>query len=467
MINFTQPQNFRFSKRTLGALALGLLFCMSHSAHALTPHYSLGVENDLSRNTVDPAEFPFVGAGITANSRDDESMNDSSNEYQADLLLRISPTHPKAFALTGQNLYWGEKDQSYDSPLRFTYGRRLINWTKLDEMWDLGEIEPLDSWDRLRPSEQGLTGIFAYTETQKFDFRIFLSYLAIPEQGPNVVIANEQFQAEHPQAVTTAPQSFNLLNQPTPLGYQLNIPSISKVIFRPSFAFMMETKREIPFFGKFVYGYLPLNYFPIALQASLSIPDRIVVPITPRLLHHHVYNLEFGYRFNDSLSVGITGLIDQPVSDSIPEQYTTTVLTTSYSTSPFIQYQLPNFKLIFSQLWTTGGLDADTGPAANPDRSLFSSRILYRNASQLALRTKFGMSNPHAPIFQIKYIHEYSILADWIAADFFFSFSPSLTAFVGGDVINALRDVSPDRGAEFLADVRAIDRIRVGATYAF
>jgi hypothetical protein len=465
MINASRCHQIKVLTLLLGLLSLSTL-ATTNPALAITPNFNLSVENDLSRKTVDPSEFPIVGLGFSAKSSEDETMSDSPNEYDADLLFRISPTHPKAHAITSKNFFWGEKDQSYDSPLRFSYGRRLIGWTRLDEMWNLGAIEPLDSWDRMRPEEQGLTGIFAYTETQKADFRLFVSYLALPETGPNVVLENEQFVNEHPQSITTAPQSFNLLNQPTPLGYELNIPSISKVIFRPSLMFMMETKREIPVYGKFVYGYLPLNYFPIALQASLSIPNRIVVPLTPRLLQHHVYNAEVGYRINDSLSFGITGLIDQPVSDQIPDQYTTTVLTTSYSTSPYLQYQTPNFKILLTHLWTTGGLDADTGPAANPDRSLFSSRILYRNATQISVRTKLGFTDPHSPTLLVKYIHEYAVLADWIAADIYFNFTPRLTAFVGGDVISARRDVAPDRGAEFLADIRAIDRIRVGATYA-
>jgi hypothetical protein len=180
-----------------------------------------------------------------------------------------------------------------------------------------------------------------------------------------------------------------------------------------------------------------------------------------------VINAESGYRINDSLSFGMTFMVDDPVSDQIPDEYTTTVLTTSYTTSPYIQYQTPYYKLLLSHIWTTGGLDADTGPAANPTQSLFSSRILYRSATQLALRTKLGFEDPHAPTLMVKYIHEYSILADWIAADIYFNLNKHLTAYVGGDLINALRDESPDRGAEFLADMRAIDRIRVGASYAF
>ncbi len=460
-------------ERYLASILCSVSILFPLSARAFSPNFNLGFENDLSRKTVTPSEFPIVSGGVSFESEDSEveteSEAESNFEYKGDIALQISPTHRKAFALASRNLYFGEKDDSYDSPLRFSYGRRLIGWSKIDELWGLGEFEPLYSWDRLRPFTQGLTGIFGYTETQQLQFRFFLSYLFIPETTPNVVIENQEFVNEHPQSVTSGPQSFDLLNRPTPLGYELNLPSISKIIFRPSVLFMFETKREIPFYGKFAYGYLPLNYFPIALEASLGIPlDQIVVQLRPRLLHHHLYNAETAYRFSDSFSAGVIGLVDQPIPDSIPDTDTTTPLSTSFNLSPWIQYQLADFKLTLSQIWVTGGLDADVGQNAKTDgTSLFSSHLFYRNATQLALKTEIVHGSSHHPTLQAKYVHEYSILADWIAADFYYTIEPKLVVFVGGDLIGAERGVSLNRGAEFLADLRALDRIRAGVTYVF
>lgn len=442
------------------------------SALAFSPDYHMGLEGDFSRQTVTPSTFPFVRFGLTAQSDESDTSATSLGEYEykIDAEIKLSPTHPKAFTFSSQNMYFGEKDQSYESPLRFTFGRRLIGWSSLDEMWGLGIFEPLDSWDRLRSFSQGLTGVFGYTETQKFNFRFFLSYLFAPELTPNVVIENDRFVSEHPQATTTAPQSLKLLNQSVPLGYQLDIPNLTKIIFRPSFAFMMETKREIPFYAKFVYGYLPLNYFPISLEAKLGIDiNQTVVKLRPRLLHHHLYNGEVAYRFTDSFSTGFTALVDQPVPDTLTDADNTTPLSTSYSGSPWIQYAFPKFKIVLTHLWTKEGLEADVGDFVDNTgkKSLFSSRILYRNATQLAVRYELGHMNPHRPTLQVKGIREYSIDANWIAADFYYSFTPKFTAYVGGDVIYAEKTVSADRGAEFLADMRAIDRIRVGVTYVF
>jgi hypothetical protein len=455
-------------RRASYCLGMGALFSLlgQPSSFAFNPRYHLGGETDFSRQEVTPAVFPFVRFGIEAESS--ETEYEDEYEYKIDAEFKISPNHPKAYALSSQNLYYGERDQSYESPLRFSYGRRLVGWSGLDEMWGLGAFEPNDSWDRLRSTSQGLTGIFGYTETQKFNFRFFLSYLFLPELTPNTVIENNRFSYEHPQATSSGPQTINLGNRLVPLGYQLEIPSLTKIIFRPSFAFMMETKREIPFHAKFAYGYLPLNYFPIALDATLY-STQAIVTLHPRLLQHHVYNGELAYRFSNSISSGFTALVDQPVSEPLATNYSYTPLTSSYSWSPWIQYTLPSFKIILTHLWTVGGLDADVGRDADPtgQTSLFSSRLLYRNATQLSLQNEFGREDPHHPTLKIKLVREHSIKANWVASDFFYSWTPNFNTFIGGDLIYAEKTVASDRGAEFLSDMRTIDRIRVGATYVF
>ena len=443
--------------------SLALLFILRESAFAFSPKYDLGFETDLSRGDVTPSAFPIVSMGMRAQSEDVPGSVSDEYEYRENALIRISPNHPKANELAIKDLYWGEKDQSYESPLRFTFGRRYIGWSTLDSMWGLGQFEPLNAWDKLRATPMGLTGVFAYTETQKFSFRFFLSYLTFPEITPNVVIENNQFASEHPQSIASTPQTYTLLNKPTPLGYEIVIPPVSSIIFRPSIAFMMETKKEIPVFGRFAYGYLPLNYFPIALQASLSIPlDQIVVQLHPRLLYHHVYNAELGYRFDDRISFGGNALTDVPSEESIPSDYTTTPLSTSYTWSPWIKYQTAHSKLLLTQIWTKGGLQADVGPYASANSSIFSSHVFYRNASQLAFSHTFNPDETNRLA-----LHEYSVDGDWVSADLFYNLKQNTILFFGGDIVAALRSSSPDRGAEFLSDLRTLDRIRGGFQYVY
>lgn len=449
--------------------AVLLFLGMPVSAYAVSPEYHAGFENWISRDTVTPSYFPILNAGIFADSTTDpEKSVGDTHEYKIDAEFRISPTHPKAMALTGPNVYYGQSDHSYASPLRFSFGRRLIGWTKLDEMWNLGEFEPLDAWDRLRARPQGLTGIFAYSETNEVTVRFFASFIYLPEVVPNFVIENEQIVLEHPQAIANAPKTYNLLGLPTPIGYELKIPDLQKIVLRPSVAFQVESNFESPFKAKMAYGYLPLNYFPIALQGTLGIvPNTIFVTLHPRLLHQHLINGELTYRFSNEFSSGFVALFKDPVSEAIPADYTTTPLTPSQTYSPWIQYESPSWRLQLSQLWTFGGLDPDVGPFATPGASVFSSHVFYRNATQFKVRYLFAPAKKDSAYLDTRYLHEYSINADWLAADFVFFTQERLSFLVGGDLINALKTVADSRGAEFLADVRAVDRVRLGVQYVF
>ena len=447
--------------RAFFQLPLLLLFLSQGNSWALASPLGLdfGFETQAYQPGIVPEMFPVVSAGL--------DFGDLQSEGMGDLKVRMSPTHPKAFAITSKNLFWGHVAPPSSHAIHFSIGRRLIAWSKSDMLWNLGQFENLDQWDRLRPSMQGLTGVFAHMNLREFEFQMFASGLFVPEITPNVVLENQAFAQEHPQAIASAPKTINLLNHPTPLGYNLVLPPINTLLFRPSFAVSVEKKSLSGLGGKLSYGYLPLNYFPIALQAQYSVNlNQVAVDLQPRLLQHHLYNAELSYRTGSNFALGVGALIDQPVQDEIPSDYTTTPLSLSTTWTPWIEFRNEALSLILTQIWVFGGIEADVGPFASQNGSLFSSRMLYRNASQIGLNYHLLAGNLHDPQIRFKYIHEFSINGDWISGDFTYSFSPSFGAVVGGDILSSYLDVSPDRGAEFLADMRPLGRIRLGVTYA-
>lgn len=411
------------------------------SAFAFSPDLHLGFESQFSRPVVTPSFFPILKAGIT----------EQSESSKVEVEFKMSAEHPTVVnALSMKNAYLQVSDS-------ITLGRKWLKWSEADETWGLGAFNALDSWDRLRSFSQGLTGVFAAIESDSLHFDFFATYLMLPEITPNVVIENHRFEFYHPQSVSAGPQTFDLLNRPTPLGYSLLIPDLYKILLRPGAAFSFNTKNTFEqFFARFSFAYLPLNYFPMALQASLAIPiDQIVVDLRPRLLSHALYSADLSYTFNPDWSACFSMMADQIfVEDSIPSDYTTATLGTTNYFSGSLKYQF----IKLSQLYSTGGIGADFGPYANPAQNLFSSRILYRNATQIQLTYEE---------FTAKFLHEFSINANWIALDWKHQWSSQLSSVIGGDIISAESDVAADRGAEFLADLRALDRIRVGVNYVF
>lgn len=420
--------------------------------------FSVGLEGQLSRKVVTPSLFSFVIFEGNSNYRWEDS------EFKADWDLRVGAPNYEANGIGFKNLYYGDIDQAQYTPLRISVGRKWLNWSEVDELWQLGQIQPLYAWDRLRPYSQGLTGIFAYTETQKFNFRFFVSYLTLPEVNPNIVIKNGQFQSKHPQSISTAPQSIAPLNVPTPLNYSLLLPGYSKILLRPSIAFQVESKPEFPLFGRFSYGYLPLTYFPPALDGGLVISE-VKANISPRLMHHHVYAADLGYRFNEEWELGLGTLVDQTTNDNLASNFNYSKLGTSITTSPWLKFKSSNLKWRLAYLKSVGGLDGDVGSFAVPGQSLFSSHTYFREA----LMTSLDWLEPaHQEVSIIaKYMYEFSVIGHWLMLDFQWNATSHLTFIAGGDLISSEKFRSDQGGAEFLSDLRANDRIRLGVKYAF
>lgn len=416
-----------------------------------------GLQLDTSRNIIQSHLFSY---GYFQGNYEKHWKN---TELKADWDLRMGIPHYEANGVGSKNLYYGDQDSSKESPLRLSIGRRHLIWSEVDELWQLGQIQPLYAWDRLRPYSQGLTGVFGFTETQSFNFRFFASYLTLPEVNPNIIIKNGKFDNQHPQSISTAPQSIAALNVTTPLYYQLNLPSYPKILFRPSLAFLVETKPELPWVGRFSYGYLPLTYFPPALDGSLVISE-VQANIVPRLMHHHVYSTDLGYQIGP-WEAGAGAIVDQALKDHLDSQYNYSQIGTSTTLSPWLKYKGTHLKWNLAYLKTLKGLNGDVGSFTTPGQNLFSSHMFYREA----LMTSLQWEEPthEALLITGKYLHELTVNGHWLMLDLTYTVSSHLTLLVGGDLIAATLSSAPDGGAEFLSDLRSNDRIRIGVTYAF
>jgi hypothetical protein len=435
-------------RRTMSILLFSFILILGGTVgpSATAAQLQVGAESQFYRDTAKPNFFPILKASVEGSGE--------NSEY--DLQFQINPSHPQANALTSKNANY--QFFSKDSSFQLSVGRKWALWSEADEIWDSGILNPLNSWDRLRPTSQGLTGLFLSGENESIRFQIFGSYLMIPESTPNVVIENSQFQYYHPQSISAGPQTYELLDRPTPMGYQLNIPSLSKILLRPSILGSIESKTSLdPVHIRVTAGYLPLNYFPVALQAALTIPlDQIVVDLHPRLLSHAVYSTDLSIKMGESARLGLSAIRDEIISEkSLPTDYTASSLGATNYWSPWLKIG----PFCLAQVFSNGGLGPDIGPNANPnpDQNLFSSRILFRNATQLTVELDE---------FTARYLHEYSVRGDWFALDWKKQWTPNWSTVLGGDVLNADRFSSPDRGAEFLGDLRALDRIRLGVNYA-
>ncbi|NDG85677.1 MAG: hypothetical protein EBX52_11670, partial [Proteobacteria bacterium] len=224
----------------------------------------------------------------------------------------------------------------------------------------------------------GLIGAFLDYDAGVMLLHGFASYLVYPENIPNVVIDNGRFQPRHPQAISSIPETVNVLNQPAPLYYEIEYPSIGEFLFRPSLMVSAETRPESPLLLRALYGYKPLNYMNFALRGNFSIPDNHVkIYIKPRLLSNQLISADLGYRSTGNrLSFGISGIAQIPDPEDLSTDYTYAPATSATLVSPWVKWKGADFDGSVSVLWWSGGLDPDIGPFRPPGLP-FSARTFF------------------------------------------------------------------------------------------
>lgn len=372
-------------------------------------HFLIGYEAQLYRPGVSPNPFHILSAGM------EFSSEDPGFSSKVDLNLSFNPQNLKVWALRNPDarVTWNPL-----GPIRFTFGRSLRRWNELDSHWNLGFIQPIDQWDRFRPAQQGLIGAFLDWDAGPFTFHAFGTYLMYPENIPNVIIENGTFASYHPQAISSTPQTITLLNQNTPLYYEIDYPSISEVVLRPGLLASLETSPKSPLIFRASYGFLPYNYFVYALRGTLSIPNnQVQIQIKPRLNQHQIVSGDLGYRIPETpIDLGVSALSDIPAQESLTNDYTYAPMSAALLVSPWIGWEQPGFSLRASQLLWHGGTEADVGPYATPNGTVISSHVFYRNATQVSAHLSTPFLGERSRIVG-RWIHEHEIGADALGGD--------------------------------------------------
>jgi hypothetical protein len=420
-----------------------------------------GYEVQLYRPGILPNPFSIVTVGA------EYSRQDSESSSRLDLRMSFNPQNLKVWALRNPDARITWKIQP---SVQFTLGRRMRRWNELDSSWNLSMVQPIDQWDRFRPEQQGLIGAFLDYDAGPVGIHLFATYLMYPENIPNVVIENGRFVSYHPQAISSTPQTITLLNQTTPLFYEIDYPNISDVVFRPGLMASIETPARSSLVFRLLYGWKPYNYFTYALRGVLSIPNnQVQISIKPRVNNHQVVAGDLGYRISGSpVHFGVSALADLPGPESLSSDYTYAPISNSMLVSPWVGWEQPGISIRASQLIWHGGTEPDVGPYANPGAAVISSHVFYRNATQIT--TSFGVPflTERAKI-DGRWVHDYEIGANSIGGDLSLPLKTSLgeiRLIAGGDLVQTTLDANPNRGGEMLIDLRTLDRFRMGVTLA-
>lgn len=370
--------------------------------------------------------------------------------------------------------------------IKLSLGRKLEDWNHLDEFWELGIWQPRFRWDYLRPDEVALTGLNVELEQPFVKLTLFGSLLFVPERGVPVSNQNGSLISTSPWFISP-PSNLVILSQTTPLDYQLQIPTLSQLLFHPSLSGMLRIGDEMGPWLSTAVAYKPMNQLLLAYNGYLPIngnsnsTDPAVVPIVARVIYHTLISAEAGFS-SEVYSGWLSLLFDRPGKEVTPQldsSWTLQTVSPSFAMSPAFEFHItdPNsnvMRVVMSYLYQTGGNAADTASGggnaiSTGGLSVFEPRYPFQNAvkfkGQLEL-PDFATFLQGMTIFSGSVLYDIRNVGMIITADAKYRPSPRWEYDLGVDLIGNDEALNTNP-TDFIGQYRGDDRIRAGVTYVF
>ena len=354
---------------------------------------------------------------------------------------------------------------------KFSFGRKLQGWCKLDDYWKLGMWQPLFRWNFIDPDVVGLTGFFVSKELQNVQLLAFGSPLYIPELGGQLSVANGSLSSNN-RFVTLPPSKVSLLGGMLPIQYQLDQTSTKDIVFHPSGGGMVRVGQAKGTWGKLSYIYEPVPRIMLGYEGYLFPANQnIQVTLHPRVVYQHMAALEAGFTAKKWSSwVSVVG--QHPVPDNTPGFWTIEEITPALLATGVVDFEAfgegqsaSHFGL--SYLYSTGGASPDQGPLAAPAQSIFESRYPYRSAAMARAAVPLSLVGSKRWEASGRGVYEFTVTGIILSMDLTYKAEPHWQAGLGVDLVGSTSPSAPNGGADFTYLYRSDNRIRGKVSYVF
>lgn len=290
----------------------------------------------------------------------------------------LAPQAPEISYINPREVYFRSE--------RFVVGRRLFTWSKTDEAWNLGLIQPQFRWNPLAPESQGLTGIYYDLQgpDAEWGVSLFASPLFVPDQGPGYVLRDGRFARINPW-FQYQPTSVRVTgsDKVRALEYDIEVPPLDRLIVKTGAAAQLFFGREGgPMRFTISSAYKPSNQLNLGFSAVAE-PNRARAFVSPAAFYHSVTAADL------TLRAGgwdwVTGLLYETVEEPLNRRPDYTYFTYKPMTvaSTSLGWQDANNGLRLSGLWRVGGEAVPLGDLGSDLDGFFIDRIPYRQAFEI------------------------------------------------------------------------------------
>ncbi len=360
-----------------------IMFCLSSIAEAdVSTQLNIESLNFISPDysSTQTKNFSFVGASI----RTPKNQAKQVSVFNIDLEAKYAVGKPVLSYTNAREIYFFQESEN----VNISYGRRLHQWSQLEEAWDLGFFQPQFRWNSLDPSAQGLVGIFldnqelnrSASAPQNLRWTLFGSPLFIPDQGPGYELKQGQFEASNPW-FNPPPQNVEFNGQVVPIDYNVHIPQTNDVLFQSIYGAQIVYQFDSGAYVQTSFISKPSHQIALTYKAVL-VADRVKADVVPKMYREQNIALDMGYR-QDWGSLGLMVLSNNP-DQIVPDvNYNYPEIKSSISYGPQVKLNAGQFRLFASGLIVNGGEVIDRGPDAGQVTNSLTSKFMYKTAYQL------------------------------------------------------------------------------------
>lgn len=360
--------------------------------------------------------------------------------------------------------------KTFTESVKLTVGRRVMNWSALDDYWQLGDVQPLFRWDSARPEIQGISGVtLEIKPTDYLQLDLFGSYLYIPSQGPSFSISDGKLTSGNPW-FSPPVDILAVSGQPYDLLYSVKTPDLSDIVFQPSYGAVLTLKTPDDAYSvRGGYFVKPRNELALPFEGTINISNNTGdIEVHPQVAEHKISTLDIAYK-STSWGVTLSGLYESDITFDTDPNWIYPQLSDQYKAGLMFNVQATPFHRVefggirtFNNRVTALGLGSNSGSI-----DVYSFRNQYDNAADVRLLSVFA-PRPHGFLFQtrLRYAYDYKVETSLISADVNYNPIADLTLFARMDLFGGSRVVS-DSYNNLLVNYLDNDRFQMGVKYVF
>lgn len=422
--------------------------------------------NEISARIRKKSQGPVLTSAIDAGASVAANANNYSNIEVPEAYFRLElPKTPEQLAneASGKSTY---------KHLDLTVGRKKERWSGVDSDWSLGYVQPLNKFDSLRPTEQGLTGAFANAGFGPVNVTLYGSALYIPEQGAPYDLKNGKFTTSSPW-FSTPPEALIILSQQRPAKYTLAMPEISKIVNQTSFGgrVRLADPDGTGFYAQGTFLRKPQNAVALSFEGHLSIADQTQygdVTVLPEIIYHTITGADIGYA-SEGFATEVSVVQENPDQPTLASNITTLHLNPQTIWSPSVEVRAfptrswgPRLRL--SYLDTAGGEAIAVGEYAQ-NGNLFGPRVTFRRALSSSISSTLVNASRWSMVGTARWVEDFEENGSVLMTDLGFGFGDSWKLAFQADLLGSRKPTS--NTDTFIARFRANDRVAARLTYLF